>query len=114
MTFDRITTRGGAPRQFITVSEEKQGRRFYVSGRVQGVGYRFFACDAAQRQGVTGYVRNLHDGRVEVYAMGTEEQLAALLAELRRGPRFASVEQVSEAAAALLPGFASGFSIDQP
>jgi acylphosphatase len=113
-SFDRILSRGGAPRQHIRVSEQKQGRRFCVSGRVQGVGYRFFACGAAQRQGVTGYVRNLLDGRVEVYAMGTEEQLAALLAELRRGPRFASVEQVSETAADLLPEFASRFSIDQP
>jgi acylphosphatase len=95
------------------VSEQKQGRRFYVSGRVQGVGYRFFACDSAERQGITGYVRNLNDGRVEVYAIGTEEQLGALRAELRRGPRLASVEQVSEADAELLPEFASRFSIDE-
>ena len=102
-----------APRQFISVSEKRQGRRFYVSGRVQGVGYRFFACDAAERQGVTGYVRNLCDGRVEVYAMGTEAQLESLLSELRRGPRPAAVEQVNQADAELLPEFASHFSIDQ-
>jgi acylphosphatase len=112
VTFDRITARGGAPRQFISVSEQKQGRRFYISGRVQGVGYRLFASDAAQRQGVTGYVRNLRDGRVEVYAIGTEAQLSALMMELRSGPRLASVEQVSEADAELLLEFASRFSID--
>jgi len=95
------------------VSEQKLARRFYVSGRVQGVGYRFFACHAAERQGVTGYARNLRDGRVEIYAIGSEAQLRALLAELRRGPRHAYVEEVGEADAALLPQFASHFSIDQ-
>jgi acylphosphatase len=95
------------------VSEQKQGRRFYVSGRVQGVGYRFFASVAAERQGVSGYARNLRDGRVEVYAMGTEEQLRALLQELQRGPCLALVEKVSAAEAELLPQFAAGFSIER-
>ena len=95
------------------VSEQKQGRRFHVSGRVQGVGYRFFACDAAKRNGVTGYTRNLRDGRVEVCAMGTEAQLQALRAELRRGPRLAQVEIVSEAEAELLQQFAAQFSIER-
>ena len=95
------------------MSEQKLARRFYVSGRVQGVGYRFFACDAAERQGVTGYVRNLRDGRVEVYAIGSEAQLRALRAELRRGPRHASVDEVGEADAEMLPQFALYFSIDQ-
>jgi acylphosphatase len=96
----------------IRVSEQKQGRRFYVSGRVQGVGYRFFACDAAQRHGVSGYARNLRDGRVEIYAMGTETQLRALLADLQRGPRFAWVETVSQTEAELLSQFAACFSIE--
>ena len=96
----------------ISVSEHKQGRRYCVSGRVQGVGYRFFACEAAQRQSIGGYVRNLSDGQVEVYAIGTEAQLQSLLGELRRGPRSAYVESVREADAELLPQFASRFSID--
>jgi acylphosphatase len=79
---------------------------------VQGVGYRFFACHAAQRQGVSGYARNLRDGRVEVYAMGTEAQLQALLADLQRGPRLARVESVSQAEAELLPQFAARFSVE--
>ena len=95
------------------MSEQKQARRFYVSGRVQGVGYRFFACRAAEEQGVTGYARNLRDGGVEVYAIGTGAQLRALLAELKRGPRHGFVEEVGEAEAELLPRFASHFSIDQ-
>lgn len=95
------------------MAEQKLAKRFYVSGRVQGVGYRFFACRVAEQQGVAGYARNLRDGRVEVYAIGSEAQLRALLAELRRGPRHAFVEEVSEADAELLPQFASHFSIDQ-
>lgn len=43
-------------------------RRFLISGIVQGVGYRYFALRAAKRHGIVGYVRNLHDGRVEVVA----------------------------------------------
>jgi acylphosphatase len=86
--------------------------RFYVSGSVQGVGYRFFAQLVAARIGVHGYVRNLFDGRVEVYAMGTKEQLRALRIELKRGPRGASVEEVAEDAADVLPEYAKGFSIE--
>ena len=102
-----------ALRPFTRVSEQKQGRRFYVSGRVQGVGYRFFALDAAQRHGVTGYARNLLDGRVEVYAVGTAAQLEALFTDLQRGPRLARVEDVSHSEAELLPQFAVRFSIER-
>ena len=77
------------------------------------MGYRFFACSAAERHGVNGYTRNLRDGRVEVYAIGTETQLVALLVELRRGPRLAAVEEVSEADAELLPQFSAQFSIER-
>jgi acylphosphatase len=77
------------------------------------VGYRFFACSAAKQQGVNGYVRNLPDGRVEVYAIGTSAQLNALRDELKRGPRFSAVENVSENAAELLPNYGSSFTIEQ-
>lgn len=63
---------------------------------MQGVGYRYFAEEAAARAGVSGYVRNLDDGRVEVYAVGTEDRLAALGGELRKGPRWADVRGVEE------------------
>lgn len=98
---------------FIGVSEQKRGRRYHISGRVQGVGYRFFVFDAAQRHGVGGYTRNLLDGRVEVYAVGTDAQLQALLADLQRGPRLGLVEAVSESEAELLPQFAAHFSIER-
>ena len=45
------------------------GRRYLVSGKVQGVGFRFFTEDAARREGLTGFVRNLDDGRVEAVVL---------------------------------------------
>ena len=90
---------------------EKQAKRFFVSGRVQGVGYRYFAMDAAERLNVTGYAKNLADGRVEVYAIGTSDQLRDFARELRRGPAFAAVGDVSEVEAELLLDFSSRFSV---
>ena len=69
-------------------------RRFFVSGRVQGVGYRNFSQNAARQAGVTGWARNLDDGRVEVHANGTAAQLEDFEARLRLGPRFADVRSV--------------------
>ncbi len=83
----------------------------FVSGRVQGVGYRQFVHGAAARMGVAGYVRNLADGRVEIYAIGSDAQLRALLEELRRGPRHAMVEEVGETDAEVAPEFALHFSV---
>ena len=87
-------------------------RRFYVSGRVQGVGFRYFAEDVASRLGIAGYVRNLPDGRVEVYATGTPEQLASLATELGRGPRMAWVERVEELEAELQADRGDFFTIE--
>lgn len=87
-------------------------KRFYVSGYVQGVGYRFFAERAAGKLGVRGFVKNLRDGRVEVYAIGSQQQLHALRAELKRGPSAGTVESVAEDDADLLKEFADGFSIE--
>jgi acylphosphatase len=94
------------------VAAAVEAKRFYVSGMVQGVGYRYFAERAAGRAGVTGYVKNLRDGRVEVYAIGAPEQLRALRAELERGPRAAEVSGVAEEDARVEPRYASGFSIE--
>jgi acylphosphatase len=66
----------------------------FVSGRVQGVAYRYFARDRAITLLLTGWVRNLNDGRVEVLAEGETESIERFLAELRRGPRLARVDQV--------------------
>ncbi|SPE37233.1 Acylphosphatase [Candidatus Sulfopaludibacter sp. SbA6] len=76
-------------------------RRFLVRGRVQGVGYRYFAQRAANELGVTGFARNLDDGRVEVYAVGPEDKLSQLAGLLHRGPRWADVRGVEEKEAAV-------------
>ena len=59
---------------------------------MQGVGFRWFTHDAAARQGVHGWVRNLPDGRVEVFAEGETSAVDALEAALRRGPAAARVD----------------------
>src|ERR1039458_6197996 len=92
---------------------ETLAKRFYVSGIVQGVGFRFFAEREAARLGVAGYVKNTFDGRVEVYAIGNAAQLDALKRELRRGPRMATVDDVTEACAEILPAFSNGFTIER-
>ena len=79
---------------------------------VQGVGYRYFAMRTAERLGVAGYARNLRDGRVEVYAIGSASVLVQLRAELERGPQGALVSSVSEEHAPLLDQFSKGFSIE--
>jgi acylphosphatase len=71
------------------------GRRFVIQGRVQGVGFRYFAHSSASREGVTGTVRNLDDGRVEVMAEGDVEAIARFERSLRQGPIGARVEDVS-------------------
>lgn len=91
---------------------EQQVRRYYVSGMVHGVGYRFFAQRIAERLGVRGYVRNLRDGRVEVYAVGSEASLVALVRELQQGPEAAVVSEVVEEQADFDPRYERGFSIE--
>ena len=66
----------------------------FISGRVQGVAYRYFARDRAIALSLTGWVRNLNDGRVEVLAEGETESIERFVDELRRGPRLARVDLV--------------------
>lgn len=68
--------------------------RFLVTGRVQGVGFRYFARRVATRLGISGWVRNLPDGAVEAVADGSPDALARFQEELRRGPTLAVVENV--------------------
>ncbi len=73
--------------------------RYTVNGRVQGVGYRYFVLREAEALGVTGFARNLPDGRVEVIAEGPAEVLGDFEARLRKGPAFARVEGVERSEA---------------
>jgi acylphosphatase len=69
-------------------------RRFVLSGRVQGVGFRYFAQDAARREGLHGYVLNRDDGSVEAVAEGEIESVDRFERALRRGPSRSRVEHV--------------------
>ena len=69
-------------------------RRFVVRGRVQGVGFRYFTQDTARREGVTGWVRNLPDGRVEAHVEGDEEAVTRVERAIRSGPPAARVDHV--------------------
>jgi acylphosphatase len=73
----------------------KVARRFLIAGRVQGVGFRWFAKDTAAREGVCGYVRNLPDGRVEAFVEGENDAVTRVERALRRGPGGARVETVN-------------------
>jgi acylphosphatase len=69
-------------------------RRFLISGRVQGVGFRYFAQEAAVRENLSGFVRNLGDGRVEAVVEGEDESVDRFERSIRRGPRGARVDGV--------------------
>ena len=72
----------------------RMARRFVISGRVQGVGFRYFTQDAARREGLHGFVRNNDDGTVEAVAEGESEALERFERAIRRGPSRSRVEQV--------------------
>jgi acylphosphatase len=79
----------------ISSNEEKTTAFFArVRGRVQGVGFRYSAVQEAQRLKVNGWVRNVSEGDVEVWAEGPEENTDLFLAWLRRGPQYSKVESV--------------------
>lgn len=70
------------------------GKRWVVSGRVQGVGFRWFVQRKGDALGIEGWVRNLPDGRVEVAAAGPPAALEAMGAALEAGPRLSRVDSV--------------------
>jgi acylphosphatase len=89
--------------------DRKLAKRWFISGRVQGVGFRYFVQQQATALGLAGWTRNLDDGRVEVYAIGTPDQLNRLAAALHNGPRMADVRSVEESDATVEK--ASTFSV---
>jgi acylphosphatase len=76
--------------------EDKQGARFLVQGRVQGVFFRASTKREALTLGLTGWVRNTNDGHVEVLAFGSTKQLSELETWLHQGPKTARVDLVTQ------------------
>jgi len=74
--------------------DEKIRYEIRVTGRVQGVGFRWSTVREAQNQGITGYVKNLTDGSVHIDAQGSAEQLDAFVEWCRKGPGLSFVESV--------------------
>lgn len=74
---------------------DRKAYRYLAQGIVQGVGYRYFVQRNAETLGLVGWVRNLHDGSVEAYAIGAEKELAQFESALRRGPRHAEVRSLT-------------------
>lgn len=79
-----------------TLGAENEARRWWVVGRVQGVGFRWFVQRTARSEGLDGDVRNLEDGRVEVRVRGSRDAIGRLLDAVRQGPLGAVVERVDE------------------
>lgn len=82
--------------------EAESARKYYVRGRVQGVGFRDFVQRAASDLSLNGYVKNLDDGRVEVYAAGPPRKLDDLAGLLWKGSRWSDVRGVEEREAEVL------------
>ena len=91
---------------------ENHARRFFVTGRVQGVGYRYFVQELAQQLGLCGYVRNLRDGRVEVLAIGPPETLRLARQGLQKGPMMSRVAEVIEEPATLDTRYDGDFTVE--
>ena len=84
-------------------------RRYVIRGRVQGVGFRYFIADAAAREGIAGWVRNLADGRVEIAAEGDAEAVDRFERAVRQGPSHARVDEID--VTENVPSGAVGFTI---
>ena len=93
-----VATRGAGYNQRVSPAGRlamTESRTYLVSGRVQGVGFRWFAWDAATREGLLGFVRNLPDGSVEAVAEGDRDALDRFEWKLSSGPRGARVDHVN-------------------
>jgi acylphosphatase len=88
--------------------ETRMAKKYKITGRVQGVGFRYFADRAARQLGLRGYVKNCSGGSVEAYAIGEPEVLdrfKLLLAEGPRGAIVTSVEESDESVSSRYTGF---------
>lgn len=89
----------------MSAPSKTTARRYRVSGRVQGVGYRYFVYHWAGQLRLKGYVKNLPDGDVEVYAMGNPAQLEGLKEKLLEGPLMARVTHLEEDVTSVDPDY---------
>jgi acylphosphatase len=87
--------RGGGGRVYRRAMAERVAAQLLISGVVQGVGYRYWTTRTAARLGLSGWVRNLYDDRVEIFAEGPAPALEALVEACRVGPRSAEVTGVA-------------------
>ena len=94
------------------VRNENPPRRYFVAGRVQGVGYRNFVQQLAEELDLRGYVRNRRDGRVEVLAIGAPEKLRRLRQALEKGPLMSRVTEVIEEPATRDTRYEAGFTVE--
>ena len=74
----------------------KEMRLIRIHGKVQGVGYRFFATRVARRLGLKGWIQNMRDGTVEAAVEGEKESIDDWLEELKEGPRYAEVTHIDQ------------------
>jgi len=105
-----VRPRGIIARLACPVHSMRVARRYLVSGRVQGVGFRFFADRVAAREGLHGWARNLTDGRVEIAVEGDADALERFESRVRTGPPGARVDEV-EVESTAPTGRDTGFSI---
>ncbi len=89
----------------------RTSRRFLVNGRVQGVGFRYFVQSTAVRESLSGWVRNLEDGRVEAAVIGESDAVARFARAIRQGPPGARVDGVVEDDTFPVSEHTSGFYI---
>jgi acylphosphatase len=69
-------------------------KHIFISGRVQGVGFRAFTRKEASSRGITGWVKNLADGRVEIKIKGEREDIKNMIKRIKEGPSFARVDDI--------------------
>ena len=74
----------------------KKSIRLFLTGTVQGIFFRQFIKDNADKYGVRGYVRNLEDGRVEIFLEGNSDEVDSMTAICKRGPKHANIRNVEE------------------
>lgn len=75
---------------------QQQVKHLILSGRVQGVGFRHFTTQQANELGIRGWVKNLPDGRLETVIAGTKKDVEEMVQRMEKGPRMASVSEISE------------------